>query len=121
MFGTLFIDYLEKILPNNQSKLSIVVGHINPNRVKFLKELVKKYRESGGENARSCAHRSFQFRWVNKAVASQIVLPVVSSQRREYIPMSFIDFDTSINNKLELPVLVKLYPPCAVLYGRLAA
>jgi type I restriction-modification system DNA methylase subunit len=65
-------------------------------------ELVKEYRESGGENARSCAHRSFQFRWVNEAVASQIVLPVVSSQRREYIPMSFIDSNTIIINSAQV-------------------
>ena len=52
---------------------------------------VKRFRESGGMNARSCMHRPHQFRWVNRAIKSQIVLPVVSSERRDYIPMVFTD------------------------------
>jgi len=53
-------------------------------------------------NARSCANRPHQFRWVNRAKKSQIVLPVVSSQRREYIPMSFIDPESIIINSAQV-------------------
>ncbi len=63
---------------------------------------VKKYRENGGMNARSCANRPYQFRWVNRAEKSQIVLPVVSSQRREYIPMDFIDKESIIINSAQV-------------------
>lgn len=63
---------------------------------------IKAYREKGGEAARSCAHRSYQFRWVNKAERSQIVLPIVSSQRREYIPMGFLDADIIVVNSAQV-------------------
>ena len=65
-------------------------------------ESVRDFRENGGMNARSCAHRPHQFRWVNRAQKSQIVLPVVSSERRKYIPMSFIDAETIIINSAQV-------------------
>ena len=49
-------------------------------------------------NARSCAHRPHQFRWVNRSKTNQIVIPLVSSERRPYIPISFIDKETIITN-----------------------
>lgn len=63
---------------------------------------VRKYRQSGGMNAKSCADRPYQFRWVNRAKNSQIVLPVVSSERRAYIPMDFIDKETIIINSAQV-------------------
>lgn len=63
---------------------------------------VKKFRESGGMNARSCAHRPHQFRWVNKAVKSQIILPVVSSERRVYIPIAFFDNSYIVINSAQV-------------------
>lgn len=65
-------------------------------------ERVREYRENGGMNAKSCADRPYQFRWVNRAKESQIALPVVSSQRREYIPMDFIDKSTIIINSAQV-------------------
>ncbi len=65
-------------------------------------EKVRAYREKGGMNAKSCMDRPFQFRWVNRAKQSQIVLPVVSSQRREYIPMGFVDKETIIINSAQV-------------------
>ena len=46
--------------------------------------------------------RPYQFRWVNRAKESQIVLPVVSSKRRKYIPMSFIDKKSIIINSAQV-------------------
>ncbi|MCI5167473.1 MAG: class I SAM-dependent DNA methyltransferase [Candidatus Electrothrix sp. GM3_4] len=73
------------IEPENYAKAIKIQGIAD--RIKRVRE----YREHGGMNARSCADRPYQFRWVNRAKESQIVLPVVSSQRREYIPMDFVD------------------------------
>ncbi|MDF1817401.1 MAG: N-6 DNA methylase [Immundisolibacteraceae bacterium] len=63
---------------------------------------VRKYRETGGMNARSCMDRPYQFRWINRAKESQIVLPVVSSQRRQYIPMDFVDKESIIINSAQV-------------------
>lgn len=40
-------------------------------------DAVRISRESGGMNARSCAHRPHQFRWVNRSKTNQIVIPLV--------------------------------------------
>jgi len=62
---------------------------------------VEKSRINGGECARSCSDRPHQFRWVNKAKESQIVVPLVSSQRRDYIPIGFLDKDIILSNKVQ--------------------
>ena len=54
---------------------------------------VSKFRLNGGTNAKSCANRPHQFCMLNTAQNTQIVIPIVSSERREYIPMSFVDND----------------------------
>ncbi|WP_201625020.1 DNA methyltransferase [Psychrobacter immobilis] len=62
---------------------------------------VEKSRINGGECARSCSDRPHQFRWVNKAKKSQIVVPLVSSQRRDYIPIGFLNKDIILSNKVQ--------------------
>ena len=59
---------------------------------------VRRSRQNGGMNARSCANRPHQFRWVNRSNSNQIVIPLVSSERRAYIPISFVDKETIITN-----------------------
>lgn len=66
--------------------------------IKIIIDKVNHSRINGGECARSCADRPHQFRWVNRAKESQIVVPLVSSERREYIPMGFVDKETIVNN-----------------------
>ena len=63
-----------------------------------LIDKVRHSRENGGMNARSCANRPHQFRWVNRSDSNQIVIPLVSSERRAYIPISFVDKETIITN-----------------------
>jgi hypothetical protein len=73
-------------------------------KIEAIKERIEKVRESrlnGGECARSCSDRPHQFRWVNKAIQSQIVVPLVSSQRRDYIPIGFLDKDIILSNKVQ--------------------
>ncbi|HCG5249010.1 TPA: class I SAM-dependent DNA methyltransferase [Vibrio parahaemolyticus] len=75
---------------------------------------VESSRLSGGMNARSCANRPHQFRWVNRAKEFQLVLPVVSSERREYIPMGFVDSEVIISNKAQV-----IYDPEPYILGLL--
>ena len=57
---------------------------------------VKKFREKGGEVARSIKHRSHQFRYTHVAKESLIVVPIVFSSRRKYMPIGFLSKSTII-------------------------
>ena len=73
----------------------------NAVKIPAINERIENVRESrinGGDAARSCKDRPHQFRWVNRSSSQQICLPIVSSERRSYIPMSFVDTETIINN-----------------------
>lgn len=61
-------------------------------------EKVLNYRRSGGEVAITLVDRPHQFRYRHRAKFSQILMPQVSSERREYIPVGFIDKDTVITH-----------------------
>lgn len=61
-----------------------------------IKERIEKtraFRLSGGEVARGIANKPHQFRYTHSAKESQIIIPIVSSERREYIPMGFLPKD----------------------------
>ena len=61
-------------------------------------EKVLNYRRTGGEVAITLVDRPHQFRYRHRAKFSQILMPQVSSERREYIPIGFIDKDTVITH-----------------------
>ena len=54
-------------------------------------EKVKKFREAGGEVARTLVKRSHQFRYRNSPKQEQIIVPCTSSEEREYIPCGIFD------------------------------
>jgi type II restriction/modification system DNA methylase subunit YeeA len=55
-----------------------------------------KQRLEGGDVARGLANRPHQFRYRHQGVNSIIIIPIVSSSRREYIPMGLLPADTII-------------------------
>lgn len=55
-----------------------------------------KQRLEGGDVARGLANRPHQFRYRHQGVSSIIIIPIVSSSRREYIPMGLLPADTII-------------------------
>ena len=59
---------------------------------------VTSFRKEGAENAQACLDRPHQFCMLNEAKSSQIVIPIVSSERRNYIPISFVDSSYIILN-----------------------
>lgn len=67
-----------------------------------IKDRIKKVREvrlaSKDEGANKMASRPHQFREMKAAKKSLIIIPSVSSERREYIPIGFLDSDTIISN-----------------------
>ena len=54
-------------------------------------ELVKEFRILGGEVARGLINKSYQFRYVHTCKETQLVIPRVSSSRRDYIPIGFLN------------------------------
>ena len=75
---------------NSEKPLALSIQPIK-NRI----QKVIEFRKQGAENAKACLDRPHQFCMLNIAKSTQIVIPIVSSERREYIPISFVD-DTYI-------------------------
>ena len=65
-------------------------------------EKVRISRLNGATNAKSCANRPHEFCMVNTAKSTQIVLPRVSSIRREYIPSDFMDSDVIVSDAAQV-------------------
>jgi type I restriction-modification system DNA methylase subunit len=54
-------------------------------------EKVREFRSKGAQNAIATVHRSHQFVMTNTCKSHQMVIPIVSSERREYIPISIVE------------------------------
>ena len=59
---------------------------------------VTKYRMGGGEVAVTLVKRPHQFRYRNGGKVSQLLVPQVSSERREYLPVGLLGPDTVITH-----------------------
>ncbi|WP_348799151.1 class I SAM-dependent DNA methyltransferase [Flavobacterium adhaerens] len=69
-----------------------------------IKERIEKVRESrvnGGKIAKNYAHLPHRFYMTNRAKKSQILIPRVSSIRRKYIPLGFLNADTIISDSAQ--------------------
>lgn len=78
-------------IPNNLLSLA--------KSIPSIKERLSKVRETrlkGGNNARNKAETPHKFEFANEPTTSQIIIPRVSSIRREYIPIGFVDIKTVI-------------------------
>ncbi|NCO00745.1 MAG: class I SAM-dependent DNA methyltransferase [Epsilonproteobacteria bacterium] len=70
--------------------------------IKNRVEKVRKNRLSSKDEAlRKLAQRPHQFRDINEAKESSIIIPIVSSERRKYIPMGFLDKEYIIPNSAQ--------------------
>ncbi len=59
--------------------------------IKKRVQLVKEFREDGGDVARTLVHKSHQFRYRNIAKENLILIPCTSSERREFLQCGFFD------------------------------
>ncbi|MCB0537833.1 MAG: class I SAM-dependent DNA methyltransferase [Bacteroidetes bacterium] len=66
----------------------------------------KEFRLNGGDVARGIANRPHQFRYTHTSKTSQIIIPIVSSERRDYIPIGFTD-----NNSIVISSAAAIYDP----------
>lgn len=69
--------------------------------IPFIKDRIEKVREfrlAGGIIARNCAGIPHRFYMNNMPDKSQIIIPIVSSERRKYIPTGFLTPDVVVVN-----------------------
>lgn len=61
-------------------------------------ELVKQKRSRGNTLEKNFAHMPYRFVQINKANERQIIIPNVSTDRREYLPIDFVDAEIIVTN-----------------------
>jgi hypothetical protein len=74
-------------------------------------EKVRKARQDGGEVAITLVEKSHQFRFRNTCRDRQIVIPQVSSEKREYLPVGLLNKDfiiTHLAHAIYKPTMVDL-------------
>jgi hypothetical protein len=59
-------------------------------------EKIKELRMNGGDVARGLAKRSHKFRYTHTGKTDVIIVPIVSSGRREYIPIGFLSKESIV-------------------------
>ena len=69
--------------------------------IKIRIEKVKMSRLEGGKIAKNYAQVPHRFYMTNRALKNQILIPRVSSIRREYIPMGFLESETIISDSAQ--------------------
>lgn len=70
---------------------------------------VKKFRETGGDVARTLAHRSHQFRYRHEAKNHFIIVPCTSSENRDYMPCGIFDSKYITLNSVQVIYDSELY------------
>lgn len=92
---------------NNHTRYCIWINENDLNQaiqIPFINDRIKKVEQSrllGGKIAKNYAHLPFRFYMINRAKKSQILIPRVSSIRREYIPIGFLESDTIISDSAQ--------------------
>jgi len=70
--------------------------------IPFIKDRVDKVRElrinNKDKNARRLADRPYQFREMRETTSYSLVVPSVSSENREYVPIGFVDKSVIVSN-----------------------
>ena len=66
--------------------------------IKKRADKVREYRLKSGDVAQSLASKPYQFRFPKRAKDSFIIIPIVTSERREYLPLGILNNDTITTN-----------------------
>ncbi len=93
---------------NNIPRYCLWLVNCTPNELKSMKFVMKRVEQvkadrlsSTDKQSKKLAETPWLFRDTNNP-KSAIVVPLVSSQRRRYIPMGYIDDNTIANNKVSI-------------------
>ena len=63
---------------------------------------VKHARENGGTRGKNCINTPHKFAWINRPITTQIIIPTVSSERRKYIPIGYLNSDVIVANSASI-------------------
>jgi hypothetical protein len=58
--------------------------------------LVSEFRKNGGDVAKSLINKPHQFRYLHEGFKNSLIIPIVSSCRRKYIPIGFVPGDVIV-------------------------
>ncbi|MCK5602997.1 class I SAM-dependent DNA methyltransferase [Candidatus Pacearchaeota archaeon] len=75
---------------------------IKINEIKDRIYKVKNFRINAGTRAQTAINRPHKFAWINVPKETQIIIPTVSSERREYIPIGFLKSNTIVSNSASI-------------------
>ena len=76
----------------------------------------REFRLTGGDVARGIANRPHQFRYTHTAKHSQIIIPIVSSEKRQYIPIGFTD-----NKSVVISSAAAIYDPDPFIFSLISS
>ncbi|VXB37510.1 Putative DNA methyltransferase YeeA [Flavobacterium sp. 9R] len=65
-------------------------------------ENVRNARINGGTRGQNCINTPYKFAWINQPRERLIIIPTVSSERREYIPIGYLKNDVIISNSASI-------------------
>jgi hypothetical protein len=77
---------------------------------------VRAFREAGGEVARGLVDRSYAFRYTHEAKSSLIIVPRVSSERRDYVPFGLLPASAIVSDSAQA-----IYDPELWVFGLIAS
>ena len=96
-----FISNIEKWclwIKNDNLKEALEIKEID-DRVKKVKQM---RLSSSDESAHKLADRPHQFREINETTTNSVVIPLTTSERREYIPLGFVDESIILTNAVSV-------------------
>ena len=86
------------------------------NEIKERINNVRKFRSTGGQVAKSLVTIPYRFRYIHSAKSSILVLPRTASERREYIPVGFMDAENVITDAAQV-----IYDPEPYIFSLLSS
>ena len=101
---------------NNKSRWCLYLGQVSPadlNKMPYVKEIVSRVKEyrlkSNRAQTRKYADYPTKFYLEVIPASNYIAVPVVSSERRRYIPMGFLDTKVLCSNQLNMIPNAEMY------------
>lgn len=101
---------------NNDPRYCLWLGNCSPSELKSMPEVLKRVKNvkayrlsSKSPGTQKIANRPTHFHIENMPKGKYIVIPEVSSQRREYIPMGVMDDTVLCSNKVRILADISTY------------
>lgn len=108
--------YGAKEFIENKPRYCLWLKHCNPNELRMMPEALKRIRavkdyrlNSTSEGTRKLAEEPTKFHVENFPIGTYIVVPEVSTDKRKYIPIGFMDSSVLCSNLVKITETASLY------------